>query len=169
MRHSELPFRVITTIAITFLSLTSLYAQVDTGTIVGMVSDSTGAVIVGAKVTLINKGTNSELSTTSGQGGNYTFSPVRIGTYKLEVTANGFQGATQQDLIVEVGADVVVNFKLSTGSATDVVNVTAAPPALQTESSSVGQVVDGRQVDRLPLNGRNFTFLAQLSAGVNTP
>src|SRR5207247_3860331 len=67
------------------------------------------------------------------------------------------------------GTDVVINFNLKTGAVTQTVEVVAAVPVLQTQNASVGQVVDSRSVNDLPLNGRNFTFLAQLSAGVNTP
>ena len=68
-----------------------------------------------------------------------------------------------------MGADVVINFALKPGSVSEIVEVSAAPPVLETQSGSVGQVVDSRSVNDLPLNGRNFTFLAQLAAGVNTP
>jgi hypothetical protein len=156
-------------VSFVWFSAASLYSQVDTGTILGTVSDSSGAVISNAKVTLTNMGTNSALSTSSGGDGSYRFSPVRIGTYKLDVAAPGFETASQKDVTVNVGANVVANFQLKPGSTTEIVDVTAIPPALETQSSSVGQVVDRHEVDNLPLNGRNFTFLAQLSAGVNTP
>ena len=156
-------------VGVVSFGLISLHAQVDTGTILGTVSDSSGAVISNAKVTLTNMGTNSALSTTSGADGGYRFSPVRIGTYKVDVSAQGFQTASRKEIGVDVGANVVANFQLKTGSTSEVVDVTSTPPALETQSSSVGQVVDRHDVDSLPLNGRNFTFLAQLSAGVNTP
>src|SRR5207253_8999425 len=85
------------------------------------------------------------------------------------VSFQGFQTMTQTNVPVNVGADVVVNFALKPGSVTEVIEVSSAPPVLETQSGSVGQVVDSRNVNDLPLNGRNFTFLAQLAAGVNTP
>src|SRR5438445_11347487 len=152
-----------------FLSAPSIHAQVDTGTILGTVTDASGAPINGAKVTLTNEGTSAALSTTTATDGGYKFTPVKIGSYKLTVSFQGFQTMTQTNVPVNVGADVVVNFALKPGSVTEVIEVSSAPPVLETQSGSVGQVVDSRNVNDLPLNGRNFTFLAQLAAGVNTP
>ena len=145
------------------------YAQVDTGTILGTVSDSTGARISGATVTLTNEGTNAALSTTTGDDGGYKFTPVRIGKYKIAVSQQGFQTTTQTSINVNVGENVVVDFSLKPGSISETVEVTSTVPVLQSQDASVGQVIDSRSVNDLPLNGRNFTFLAQLSAGVNSP
>src|SRR2546426_3806303 len=152
-----------------FLSAQPLRAQVDTGTLLGTVTDASGAPVNGAKVTLTNEGTSAALSTGTGPDGSYKFTPVKIGTYKLTASLQGFQTMTQTNIPVNVGADVVINFVLKPGSVTEIVEVSAAPPVLETQSGSVGQVVDSRSVNDLPLNGRNFTFLAQLAAGVNTP
>ncbi len=151
------------------LSAGLLHAQVDTGSITGTVKDASGAVVSGAKVTLTNEGTGAALTTTTTSDGVYKFSPVRIGNYKIDATAQGFQTVSQTHVIVNVGANVLVDFTLKPGSATETIEVTAALPALQTQDASVGQVVDSRNVNNLPLNGRNFTFLAQLAAGVNSP
>src|SRR5205814_6413541 len=97
------------------------------------------------------------------------FTPVRIGAYKLDASAPGFQTVSQTDLVVQVRANVVADFTLRPGNVTQTVEVTAAPPVLQTQDASVGQVMDTRNVNNLPLNGRNWTFLAQLAAGVNSP
>src|SRR5580692_1822418 len=151
------------------LGVGSLQAQVDTGSITGSVTDSSGAVVGGAKVTLTNEGTGTTLSTVTGADGVYDFSPVRIGSYRLETAASGFKKEVHAHIAVDVSARVLLNFKLQTGSVTETVEVTSAAPVLQAEDASVGQVVDQRSVNDLPLNGRNFTFLAQLAAGVNTP
>jgi hypothetical protein len=94
---------------------------------------------------------------------------VRIGHYTVTVTAPGFSTTTQQNITVTVGQHVLANVKLSLGAASQTIQVTSAPPQLQTDEASVGQVVNQHAVNNLPLNGRNFTFLAQLSAGVNSP
>ncbi|PYX68601.1 MAG: hypothetical protein DMG78_24435, partial [Acidobacteria bacterium] len=151
------------------LSVLPLQAQVDTGSITGTVTDPSGAVVSGAKVTLTNEGTAAALAVTTGSDGSYTFSPVKIGSYKIEATAQGFKTITQSNIVVNVSANVLVNLKLQTGSVTETVEVTSSVPVLQTQDASVGQVMDSRNVNNLPLNGRNFTFLAQLSAGVNSP
>ena len=154
---------------LTALAVGSLHAQVDTGSITGTVTDPSGAVVSGAKVTLTNEGTGASLSTETGADGVYNFSPVRIGTYNLEASAAGFKKIVQTHVVVDVSARVLENFKLQTGAVTESIEVTSAAPVLQSQDASVGQVVDQRSVNNLPLNGRNFTFLAQLAAGVNSP
>jgi hypothetical protein len=146
-----------------------LHAQVDTGSITGTVTDPSGAVVGGAKVTITNEGTGASLTTTTGADGVYDFSPVRIGDYKLDVVASGFKTAVQTHVTVDVSARVLRDFKLQTGAVSETVEVTTTAPVLQSQDASVGQVVDQRSVNNLPLNGRNFTFLAQLAAGVNSP
>jgi hypothetical protein len=154
---------------IMFFSATALRAQVDAGTILGTVTDTSGAAIRGANVTLTNEGTNAALSTTTGSDGGYKFTPVKIGNYKLSATFQGFQTITQRNVKVDVGADVVVDFALKPGNVSEVVEVTSSTPVLETQNASVGQVVDERDINNLALNGRNFTFLAQIAAGVNSP
>ncbi|MGB9416279.1 MAG: carboxypeptidase-like regulatory domain-containing protein, partial [Acidobacteriaceae bacterium] len=134
-----------------------------------MVQDSSGAVVPNARVTLLNTDQGITLETTTSAAGEYVFSPVRIGHYTVTVTAPGFSTTTQQNLTVTVGQHLLVPVKLSLGSASQTVQVTAAPPQLQTDEASVGQVVNQHSINSLPLNGRNFTFLAQTVAGVNTP
>jgi hypothetical protein len=156
-------------LCVLLLAIQPLRAQVDTGSILGTVTDASGATIKGATVTLTNQGTNATLSTTTGDDGTYKFTPVRIGTYRLKVSMQGFQSAEHRDVTVSVDQGVVVDFALKTGSVTETVEVTSTVPVLETQDASVGQVMNSRNVDNLPLNGRNFTFLAQLAAGVNTP
>ncbi len=142
------------------------YAQVDTGAILGTVKDSTGAVIPGATVTLTNEGTTFTLTTTTGADGSYIFTPIKIGTYSVTAEFAGFQKAVYNHIEVDLQQQALVDFVLKPGQVTQTVEVTSAPPLLDTQSGSVGQVVASRAINELPLNGRNFTFLAQLSAGV---
>src|SRR6202140_5036141 len=144
-------------------------AQVDAGSISGTVTDASGGTVSGASVTLTNQGTNASLTTTTNSDGSYKFSPVKIGTYRIKVTLQGFQTMEQRDVVVNVEQNVVLNFALKPGSVSETVEVASTLPVLETQDASVGQVIDSRSVDNLPLNGRNFTFLAQLAAGVNTP
>src|SRR3954469_6859139 len=146
-----------------------LQAQVDTGSITGTITDPSGAVVSGAKVTLFNQGTGASLTTTTTSDGGYKFSPVRVGTYKLDATSQGFQTTTQTGVVVNIGSNVALNFSLKPGSQTETIEVTSSAPVLQNQDASVGQVVEQREVNNLPLNGRNFTFLAQLVQGVNSP
>ncbi|MGB2678371.1 MAG: TonB-dependent receptor [Candidatus Acidiferrum sp.] len=136
------------------------------GSISGTVKDASGGVIPGATVTLTNEGTGQSISTTSLSVGEYTFSPVKIGHYSVSAEIKGFQKVKQNNVTVDVQQKVVVDFALPVGKSIETVIVDAAPPALQTQEASVGQVVEAEAINALPLNGRNFTFLAQLSAGV---
>jgi len=160
---------MLASLAVLSWSAAPLRAQVDAGSILGTVTDASGGTVHGATVTLTNEGTNATLSTITGSDGGYKFTPVRIGSYKLTATLQGFSTVTQRNVVVNVGADVVVDFALKPGSVSETVEVASSAPVLETQDASVGQVVDSRNVDNLPLNGRNFTFLAQLAAGVNTP
>jgi hypothetical protein len=146
-----------------------VFGQVDEGSISGTVLDSSGAAVAGAQVTLLNTDQGLTVEAISSSSGAYSFSPVRIGHYTITVTAKGFSKTNQENLVVAVSQNLQVNVNLKPGAATETVTVTDAPPPLQTEDASVGQVVSEQSVNSLPLNGRNFTFLAQLGAGVNTP
>jgi hypothetical protein len=168
-RSKSLSYITLSLLSLLLLAGQHLFAQVDEGAIAGTVSDSTGAVVAGAKVTLLNTDQGLSLEATTTSAGGYSFSPVRIGNYSLTVTAPGFSTTTQSHLVVNVGQQLQVDVQLKTGAATETVEVTTAPPQLQTGEASVGQVIGEKSVNSLPLNGRNFTFLAQLSAGVNTP
>jgi hypothetical protein len=141
-------------------------AQVDTGSISGTIKDTSGGIVASAKVTLTNEGTGVSVTTTSSSSGEYSFSPVKIGRYSVLVEFSGFQKEQQNNVTVDVQQKVVVDITLHAGQAQEVIVVNAAPPALQTQDASVGQVIEERAVNSLPLNGRNYTFLAQLSAGV---
>jgi hypothetical protein len=144
-------------------------AQVDEGAITGTVEDTSGAVVPNALVTLLNTDQGITLETRTNSSGFYTFTPVRIGHYSITVTAQGFAKTTQTNLTVNVAQSLSVNVQLKLGAATETVEVNTAPPLLQTEEASVGQVIGQQEVNSLPLNGRNFTFLAQLGAGMQTP
>ncbi len=152
-----------------FLTSLPLHAQVDSGAILGNVTDTSGAQVRGAQVTVTNEGTNATLSSTTGNDGEYKFTPLQVGQYTVTVTFQGFSTVTQKHVTVNVGAEVVINVSLKPGAVNETIEVSSTPPVLETQDASVGQVVDGRIVNNIPLNGRNFTFLAQLAAGVNTP
>ena len=151
------------------VAASSLFAQIDTGAVLGTVKDQSGAVIPGAKVTLTNEGTSLTIFKVTEADGSYIFTPVKIGTYSVSAEAPGFAKAVQSKLSLNIDQHLVVDLTLKPGAITETIEVTAAAPLLQTQEASVGQVVGSREVNNLPLNGRNFTFLAQVVAGVNTP
>lgn len=144
-----------------------LYAQRENGAILGTVTDQSGAVIPGAKVTLTSEDTGLVVSTVTASGGTYSFTPIKIGTYTVTAEYQGFSKEMRAHIKVDVQQQVVADFALRPGVVTQTVEVTSAVPLLQTQNASVGQVVGGQAINDLPLNGRNFTFLAQLAAGVN--
>ena len=149
-----------------FLLPLKLAAQVDMGSISGTIKDASGAVIPNAKVTLTNDATGISASATTGAEGQYTFSPVKIGHYTISAAMAGFQTVEQKNVTVDVEQRVHVDITLPLGQSKETIIVDAAPPILQTLDASVGQVIQEKSINDLPLNGRNFTFLAQLSAGV---
>jgi hypothetical protein len=140
--------------------------QVDAGSISGTITDSSGGAISGAKVKLTNEDTGIVQTTDSSSSGDYAFAPVKIGRYSVSAEFAGFQTVRQNNVTVDVKQKVVVDITLAPGTSQETVVVNAAPPALQTQDASVGQVIEAQSINALPLNGRNFTFLAQLSAGV---
>ena len=145
-------------------------AQQTTATVVGNVTDSTGAVVVGATVTLTNTSTNTVRTTVTDGSGVYSIPQIPTGTYALSVESKGFQTAKVSSLILETSQVARQDFQLSTGSVTEVITVqgSEAAVALQTETGSVGEVIGSKKVEDLPLNGRNFVQLAQLIPGTNT-
>ncbi len=145
---------------------TRAFGQTDQGAVTGTVQDTTGAVIAGANVTLTNIDTNLSLDRKTDNAGVYVFSPVKIGRYRITATATGFQTTTQENLHLDVQQRLEVNLRLQTGAVSQVVTVTSAPPLMQTEEGSTGQVIEAKTIDATPLNGRNWVFIAQLTAGV---
>lgn len=143
-----------------------LFAQVDTGSISGTVKDTSGAVVPGARITLTNEDTGLVTNQLSGSDGEYKFSPIKIGHYSLSAELKGFQRVEQTHVSVDVQQRVIADFELPPGQMTETVTVSTEPPALQTQDASVGQVIGQRAINDLPLNGRNYTFLAQLAVGV---
>jgi hypothetical protein len=160
---------VVVALCVFLLQATKAYGQVDEGAINGTVTDTSGAVVPNADVTLLNIDQGITLQTKTNSNGGYTFSPVRIGHYTVTVSAQGFAKTTQKNLTVNVAQVLQVNVQIKLGATTETVEVNTAPPLLQTEEASIGQVIGQQTVNNLPLNGRNFTFLAQLGAGMQTP
>ena len=142
------------------------HAQADQGAITGVVQDTTGAVVPNAQVTLTSTETGLVLHVQTDASGNYVFSPIKIGTYKVEAAASGFSPTIQENIQLHVQDRAEVNLQLKTGSESTEVTVTAAPPLLQTEEGSTGQVIESKTINDTPLNGRNWVFIAQLTAGV---
>jgi Carboxypeptidase regulatory-like domain len=141
--------------------------QQDAGTITGIVFDASGAVLPRASVTLRNTGTGLTRAVKSGDHGQFVFTPLQVGTYEVTVEADGFETQVRSNLELQVQQTLNLDVPLKVGSATQKIEVdSSAVPALQTEESSLGVVIDTKQVENLPLNGRNVYQLVSLTPGV---
>lgn len=149
-----------------FLSLSSLcWAQIDTGSISGTVKDPSGRVVPGVHLTLTNEATNISQQTKSLSGGTYVFPVVPPGYYTLRAGASGFKTFVDTHIQVQIQHTVTEDIHLELGAVRQEVSVTSAAPLLQAQSASVGQTVGSTHVNDLPLNGRNWTTLANVQAG----
>jgi outer membrane receptor protein involved in Fe transport len=148
-------------------SPTNADAQVN-ASIKGTVRDATGAVISGASVVLLNKDTNLSRTTTTNDAGYYSVPDVLTGNYELKVSKQGFRTAVQSGISLGVNQTAVFDLTLATGSTAESVTVQASAVALETATSELGVAVTRREVNDLPLNGRNFTQILNLTPGVST-
>ncbi len=137
-----------------------------TGTISGFVSDPSGASLVNAQVKVTNTDTNVTRTAATGSNGGYRFSALPIGRYDVTVTMAGFKTETEKGAVLDVGQEAVENFKMAVGAVGQEVVVTAEVAQVDTTSSSLGHIVDGKQIANLPLNGRNFIDLTMLQTGI---
>jgi hypothetical protein len=143
----------------------SATAQVEQGRIVGRIVDPQDASIVGASIKLTNLGTNIVQAAVTDQSGNFVITPVKAGTYALSVMAAGFDTMLSSQIQVQVGEIVRQDLRLRVGSSTTTIEVTTGQQLLTTDSATVGQVITNQQLSDLPLNGRGFFRLAELTPG----
>jgi Carboxypeptidase regulatory-like domain len=141
-------------------------AQVNTADVVVTVTDSSGAAVPSAVVTITNAGTNVSRTINTGDAGAYTFRNLQVGVYNLRVQAPGFAPYDARDARLAAGDQLRLNAKLTVGAKAESIEVSATAAALQTESSTVSALITDKAVQDLPLNGRNFINLVQLSPGV---
>jgi hypothetical protein len=154
----------ILAISIMFLAMFAT-AQVEQGRFVGQIVDPQGAFVPGASVKVTNLGTGITQTATTNGSGNFVITPVQAGTYSLTVAANSFETMTISNIEVQVGQVVREDLRLRVGAANITVEVTTAQPLLSTDSATVGQVISNQQLTDLPLNGRGFFRLAELTPG----
>lgn len=149
-----------------FLAANSAFAQLETATVSGQIVDPSGLSVTGAQVKLvdIDRGTSAATATTN--SGLYTFSSVRPGRYRMEVAATGFKVVNATGLTVNVQDRLEQNFKLAIGSISESITVEAGALVVNTTDATVSTVVDRQFAENLPLNGRSFQTLIQLTPGV---
>jgi hypothetical protein len=153
-------------LALALLAASALFAQTSTSAISGTVSDSSGAVVPGATVTLTNQGTGIVQTQKTTQAGVYNFPALAVGTYSIKVEFTGFKTFNRTGNILEVSTPLEINIPLEIGQAGDVVTVEAKAEELQTADATVGNVVTQQEIKEMPLNGRNPLALLVLEPGV---
>jgi hypothetical protein len=154
--------------AAVLFSLVSLsFGQNIRGTILGTVRDATGAVVSGAKVTVKQPATGLTQTKTTSDTGDYVFTELPVGTYTVTAEQSGFKTETRENVLLEVDARVREDFTLTVGQVTETLAVEASAPVISTDSATVGNVIDNKQVTELPLNGRNPLQLTLLVPGAN--
>ena len=147
-------------VVIALLLGTLAYGQADTATIVGTVRDSSGAVIVGGTITVTETDTSTKTVARTDSTGNYVVTPLRIGNYTVAVEAPGFKTETHSGIVLQVQDRLRVDFTMQVGSVNEAVNVQESVPVIETETSALGDVVASQQITDMPLNGRDYTQLA---------
>jgi hypothetical protein len=144
----------------------SLLSQTTSTSIIGTVTDSTGAVVSGAKVVATQTRTGVKREDVTTSTGDYSFPLLDIGEYSVSVEMSGFKSATRSGLLLQINEKLRVDFALQVGQVSERIEITGAVAALKTDESSIGEVIEQRRITELPINGRNVGNLAVLQAGV---
>lgn len=148
------------------LLLSIAHAQVTTGTISGTITDGSGAVVSGAKITVQSEETGITRSVTTDSAGRYLVPQLGLGNYKITTTMEGFQTEVRSGVVLTVGREAVVNVQLSVGAVTQTVEVAGEAPLVETTQATMAYLVNDRTVRELPLNGRDLAQLVLLNPGV---
>ena len=144
----------------------SSFAQTTSTTILGTVTDSAGAVVANAKITVTNNGTGVSRTVTTSSTGDYSFPLLDVGTYTVTVDAQGFKSGVRRGVILQINEKLRADFTLEVGSTAEKVEITAEGLTLRTDDATLGQTIEQRRVEELPLNNRNLGVLAILQPGV---
>jgi hypothetical protein len=149
--------------------LSNGFAQnaISTGSVSGQVTDSTGAVVVGAAVTAESVAAGVKLTAKTNSAGLYTFSSLRVGPYKISVSGTGFKTTIIDDVLVQVGQNTAGNATLQVGNLTESVTITAEAPLIRTTESTTSTVVNENLIENLPLSGRRYTDFVLLTPNAN--
>ena len=158
--------RIAMPVILVLTSVSVLFAQLPTATILGQVKDASGAVVAGAKVTARNTDTGQTRTTITGDDGSYRLDALPVGNYEISTEKTGFKTEVQRGLTLSVAQQAVANFTIQVGEMSQTVAVTAEAPLISTTTSTLGGLVDDQRIADLPLNGRNYNDLTLLQPGV---
>lgn len=148
------------------LAVHAAWAQTASTQILGLVTDSTGAIVPGATVTAKRVATGDVRSTVTNETGNYIFPLVESGEYEVTCAAAGFKTEVRRNVVLELNQKGRIDFQMQVGQQAEMIEVTSSAPLLKTEDATLGSVVDSKKIVELPLNGRNFAQAATLMPGV---
>lgn len=169
-REHEMSYRGLAfLLALILFVPASLLASGPTGTVTGTVVDPSGAVVRNAHIKVVNEATNASRDAVTNDDGDFTVALLPPGRYRVTAEAPGFRRSLFADVVVDVDQTIRVDFSLLVGTETEEVKVNDTPPAIQTDTSTLGQVVNNRFVQELPLNDRNFLNFALLVPGSQLP
>jgi hypothetical protein len=144
-----------------------VWGQGTTASIVGEVTDASGAVLAKANVTAIHSATGATYPAESDSAGRYTIPRLPVGEYRIKAELAGFKTLVRQGIVLQIDQTAEVNLKLEVGEVSPSVSITAATPAISTETTDLGNVVDNKVIAEMPLNGRlNIVSLLVLAPGV---
>jgi hypothetical protein len=165
-----LPLFATATVALVLstVAVSSLHAQEITGAIGGSVTDPSGAAIPGVSVSARNVGTNATQTVVTNESGVYTFSLLQIGTYEVTAELSGFKRFVRTGLALSVNDRLRVDVKLETGNIDEAITVVGQTPVIHVQDSTIGTLIPGSQVERMPLNGRNVIQLVAMQPGVSS-
>ena len=152
---------------ILFLVAVPVFAQLATGSILGVVKDTSGGTVAGAKVTVTNSETSQSRTVSTNDDGSYRFPGMPVGHYSVKIEKDGFKTSTQNGLILDVSQEVVANAAMEVGSSAQEVVVTGEAPLVNTTTSALGGLVDEQKMADLPLNGRNYMDLSVMQPGTS--
>jgi hypothetical protein len=145
----------------------ALHGQVESATVVGTVRDAGGGTVADVHVTIVQTETNLARQSNTNELGEYAFTQLKPGTYTISAERAGFKKVVERDFKLDVNQTARMDLNLVLGAVSEEVEVEAVEPLVESETSSIGQVIEQRRIQDLPLNGRNFIQLAYLSPGVN--
>jgi hypothetical protein len=152
-----------------FVLSTTVAAQINTGEISGIVRDVQGGALPGARIVAEHVDSGVRIESVSDEGGRYHLVSLRPGMYVISVELDGFRRAVRSGVIIQLGRNLSIDVTLEIGGLVEEIRVVAAAPLLQTGNAEISDVIENEQVVQLPLNGRNFLALAQLSDAVVIP